>query len=212
MSNVVEVTHPLARHHLTRLRDRNTQPAEFRASLNRLATLIAYAATADLAVRDVAIQTPLTAMTGSELLPRIALVPILRAGLGMTEPLLDLMPSAEVWHLGLYRDEATAKPVEYYCKIPKARPVDVAIVLDPMLATGGSATIALATLQNWGVTTIKLIAAIAANDGIQVVANRFPQTQIYVGAIDRELNASKFIVPGLGDAGDRTFNTLHESD
>jgi uracil phosphoribosyltransferase len=138
-------------------------------------------------------------------------VPILRAGLGMTEPLLDLMPCAEVWHLGLFRDEATAKPVEYYCKIPQTRPVDVAIVLDPMLATGGSAAIALATLQNWGVTKLKLISAIAANDGIQVIANRFPQAQIYVGAIDRELNASKFIVPGLGDAGDRMFNTLHES-
>lgn len=149
-------------------------------------------------------------MTGKELLPRIALVPILRAGLGMTEPLLDLLPTAEVWHLGLYRDEATARPVEYYCKIPKERPVDVAIVLDPMLATGGSAMIALNTLQKWGVRSIKLIAAIAASEGIKAVTDQSPQTQIYVGAIDRELNAQKFIVPGLGDAGDRTFNTLHE--
>ena len=208
MSNVVEIHHPLARHFLTRLRDRTTPPVEFRASLRKLSTLLAYEATRDLAIHDITIETPLTKMTGSELSPRIGLVPILRAGLGMIDPILDLIPAAEVWHLGLYRDEATAEPVEYYCKIPKTQPVDVGFVLDPMLATGGSATVALETLQRWGIRSIRLLSVIAARDGIEAVTSRFPDARIYVCAIDQELNAYKFIVPGLGDAGDRTFNTL----
>ena len=212
MSQVVEVFHPLVRHHLTRLRDRNATPAEFRASLRRLAALLACEATSDLEVQDVSIQTPLTAMIGSELKTQVALVPILRAGLGMIDPILDLIPTAEVWHLGLYRDEATARPVEYYSKLPETRPVDVAFVLDPMLATGGSATVAIESLRNWGVRTIKLLSVIAARDGINAVAARFPDAQIFVCAIDADLNANKFIVPGLGDAGDRTFNTLRHPE
>ena len=147
-------------------------------------------------------------MAGSELAVKIALVPILRAGLGMVDPILDLIPEAEVWHLGLYRDEATAQPVRYYNKLPETNPVDVAIVLDPMLATGGSATVAIESLTQWGVKSIKLISVIASQAGVDAVASRFPDTQIIVGAIDPELNAVKYIVPGLGDAGDRTFNTL----
>jgi uracil phosphoribosyltransferase len=207
MSNIVEVHHPLAKHHLTRLRERSTSSSEFRASLRRLSVLLAYEATSDLTLQDVEIKTPLTSMIGKELGHQIALVPILRAGLGMADPILDLIPTAEVWHLGVYRDESTAQPVEYYCKIPKTRPVDVGIVLDPMLATGGSATVALQTLQLWGIRSIKLLSVIASRDGIDAVAARFPETQIYVCAIDSELNSKKFIVPGLGDAGDRTFNT-----
>ena len=205
---VFESVHPLVRYHLTQLRDKNTLPDEFRALLRRLSSLLAYEASRDLAVRDRAIQTPLTSMAGSELAVKIALVPILRAGLGMVDPILDLIPEAEVWHLGLYRDEATAQPVRYYNKLPETNPVDVAIVLDPMLATGGSATVAIESLTQWGVKSIKLISVIASQAGVDAVASRFPDTQIIVGAIDPELNAVKYIVPGLGDAGDRTFNTL----
>jgi uracil phosphoribosyltransferase len=141
---------------------------------------------------------------------RVGLVPILRAGLGMVDPILELIPTAEVWHLGLYRDEATARPVEYYSKLPATEPVDVALVIDPMLATGGSATAALAALKRWGVAHTRLLSIIAAREGIQAVQEQFPKTKIYACAIDPELNGRKFIVPGLGDAGDRIFNTLRE--
>ena len=147
--------------------------------------------------------------TGHVLRQRIGLIPILRAGLGMVDPVLNLIPGAEVWHLGVYRDEATATPVEYYSRFPGTKPVDVALVLDPMLATGGSAVAALATLREWGVPHVKLLATIAAHEGIDEVIAQFPETQIYVCAIDPELNAKKYIVPGLGDAGDRIFNTQH---
>ena len=152
--------------------------------------------------------TPLTTITGAELSQRIALVPILRAGLGMVDPLLELIPHAEVWHLGLYRDEDTARPVEYYCKVPRTDPADVVFILDPMLATGGSAVSAIKTMGAWGVASIKLLSIIAAPEGIETVISQWPETEIFVGSIDRELNSKKFIVPGLGDAGDRTFNTL----
>ena len=210
MSQVTEVCHPVVQHHLTRLRDKSTSPVEFRLLINRLATVLAYEATKDLATRETMIETPLTAMSGRTLVQTIGLVPILRAGLGMVGAALDLLPESEVWHLGLYRDEATAQPVEYYSKLPDSKPVDVALVLDPMLATGGSATAALQALQTWGVTSLKLLSVIAARDGIEAVLSRFPHVQIYVCAIDAELNSRKFIVPGLGDAGDRMFNTLRQ--
>jgi uracil phosphoribosyltransferase len=137
-------------------------------------------------------------------------VPILRAGLGMVDPILDLIPSAEVWHLGLYRDEETAQPVEYYSKLPASGPLDVALVVDPMLATGGSATVALAALERWGVKRLKILSIIAARPGIEAVHRQFPVADIYVCAVDPELDSRKFIVPGLGDAGDRIFHTLRE--
>ncbi len=208
MSRVVEVRHPLVQHHLARLRDQVTPPVEFRSLIRRLTELLAYEATQDLLLRDVAVVTPLTTMTGQTLSQQIGLVPILRAGLGMVDPILDLIPSAEVWHLGLYRDEATTLPVEYYNKFPTTHPVDVAMVLDPMLATGGSATAALVALQTWGVTSLKLLSIIAAPEGVRAVTHKFPDVQIFVCAIDAELDSRKYIVPGLGDAGDRTFNTL----
>lgn len=208
MPQVVEVCHPLVHHHLARLRDKSTPPVEFRSLIQRLTGLLAYEATQDLLLHDVAVETPLTTMTGRTLSQQIGLVPILRAGLGMVDPVLNLIPSAEVWHLGLYRDETTALPVEYYSKLPKTKPVDVGIVLDPMLATGGSAIAALEALQAWGVPSIKLLSIISSQDGIRAVTSQFPQVQIYTCAIDPELNSRKFIVPGLGDAGDRTFNTL----
>lgn len=208
MSLVTQVDHPLIQTHLTTLRDERTTPTEFRASLRRVSILLAIEATRQLPVRDTVVQTPLTRMTGKELSSTVALVPILRAGLGMVDPMLELIPSAEVWHLGVYRDEATAQPVEYYNKIPQSHPVDVAFVLDPMLATGGSATVALEVLHGWKVRSISLISVIAAQHGIDTIRSRFPDVQIVVGEIDPELNSRKFIVPGLGDAGDRTFNTL----
>ena len=212
MSNVVEIHHPLVQHHLSRLRDRESSPEEFRASMRRLASLLAYEATSDLVLKDLPVQTPLVSMTGAELMHRVGLVPILRAGLGMVDPILDLISTSEVWHVGLYRDEVTAEPIEYYCKIPKTQPVDVGMVLDPMLATGGSAIAALEALEKWGVSTMKLLCVIASREGIAAVVSRFPNVQIFVCAIDPELNANKFIVPGLGDAGDRTFNTLRSFD
>ena len=202
------VDHPVVQHHLARLRDVATPPSEFRLLVHRIATLLAGAATEDLQLRDTRITTPLTETAAKELSQRIGLVPILRAGLGLVDPFLDLLPSAEVWHLGLFRDEETAEPVEYYRKLPKTDPVDVGLVVDPMLATGGSAMLALGVLRQWGVPRTKLVALIAAPEGIEAVQSQFPETQIVVAAVDECLNEQSFIVPGLGDAGDRQFNTL----
>jgi len=207
MLGVFKVSHPLIDNHLARLRDKSTGPAEFRLLIQRLAVLLAYEATKDLETEPVEVETPLTHTTCHVLKPRIGLVPILRAGLGMVDPLLNLLPAAEVWHLGLYRDEATANPVEYYSKLDDSPPVDVALIVDPMLATGGSAVAALSALRHWGVPTVKLLSVIAAQAGIDRVTSEFPDSQIYVCGIDAELDARKFIVPGLGDAGDRIFNT-----
>jgi uracil phosphoribosyltransferase len=205
---VYVVSHPLIAHHLTRMRRDATRPSEFRDLVRRLATLVAYEATQDLPTRPYRVQTPLAHAEGLQVKGRLGLVPILRAGLGMIDPVLDLLPMAEVWHLGLYRDEETAQPVRYYNKLPPKRPVDVALILDPMLATGGSATAALMTLRQWGVPRVKVLSLIAAQPGVDAVASQFPEAQVYVCQIDPELDANKFIVPGLGDAGDRIFNTL----
>ncbi len=205
---VLELSHPLVSHHLTLLRDKSTTPVQFRALVRRLATLLAYEATKDLAVANTTVETPLTQAEGQTLSGRVGLVPILRAGLGMVDPVLDLVPTAEVWHLGLYRDESTAKPVKYYNKLPDQRPVDLALVVDPMLATGGSATAALMTLRDWGVAKVKILSVIAAQEGVDAVTQQFPEAQVYVCQIDPVLNDQKFIVPGLGDAGDRIFNTV----
>lgn len=210
MSGVFEVRHPLIECHLTRLRDRSTPPTEFRQLVHRLASLLAYEATKDLLSEPVTVQTPLKQTQGCRLAQRIGLVPILRAGLGMVDPVLELIPTAEVWHLGLYRDEETATPVKYYIKLPPQRPVDVALVLDPMLATGGSVTAALATLRDWGVPQVKLLSILAAEEGIKRVEAEYPDSQVYVCQIDPDLNDKKYIVPGLGDAGDRIFNTVDD--
>lgn len=207
-SQVCEVHHPLIRHHLTRLRNRTTAPIEFRNLIRRLAVLLAYEATQDLETAPVSVETPMVKAEGCALRPSIGLVPILRAGLGMVDAVLDLIPDAEVWHLGLYRDEKTARPVEYYSKLPHSQPVDVALVLDPMLATGGSALAAIRTLQDWGVPRIKLLSIIASRDGIAEVTAHDSNTQIYITVVDPELDNQKFIIPGLGDAGDRIFNTF----
>ncbi|MEZ6153547.1 MAG: uracil phosphoribosyltransferase [Pirellulaceae bacterium] len=207
MSEVFAVEHPLIDHHLTVLRDENTSPALFRQQIRRLATLLAYTATSDLPTTSKAIRTPMMQMVGSELSVRVAIVPILRAGLGMVEPLQELLPEAEVWHLGMYRDERTATPVEYYCKLPPGGACDIGFVLDPMLATGGSVISALETLARWGCPDLRVLSIIAARPGVERLTREFPQVKIYVAAVDPELNEHKFIVPGLGDAGDRIFNT-----
>jgi uracil phosphoribosyltransferase len=205
---IVETHHPLVQHFLARLRDQQTGSVEFLAAVRRLSTLLAYEATQDLQLLSMPVQTPVAQTTGHALAQRICLVPILRAGLGMVEAVQDLLPDAAVWHLGFYRDEKTLKPVEYYKKLPTSDPADVALVLDPMLATGGSALAALEAMQAWGVPQVKLIAVIAAPEGIAKVQQQFPATQIYVGAIDAGLTSQGYITPGLGDAGDRMFNTL----
>ena len=201
------VEHPLIEHHLADLRSVQTEPAEIRRLVQRLAVLLAYEATKDLQLEPRTVQTPLAAAPAARLRQRIGLIPILRAGLGMVDPIIDLIPSAEVWHLGVYRDAATLQPVEYYSRLPATEPVDVALVVDPMLATGGSAVAALAMLRQWGVPQSKLLAVIAASAGIDHVQAEFPETQIYVAAVDAQLNDQAYIVPGLGDAGDRIFNT-----
>ena len=207
MSNVHIIDHPLVNHHLIRLRDQTTKSSEFRRLVRRLATLLAYQATHDLSTESAEVQTPVAVAHGERLAQRIAIVPILRAGLGMVDPIQELIPEAEVWHLGLYRNEATAEPVEYYNKLPRDGLIDVALIVDPMLATGGSASLALEKLQEIGVTKSKLVSIICSQPGIDAVLAHFPEVQIYTCAVDDELNSQKFIVPGLGDAGDRIFNT-----
>ena len=207
MHSLTEVDHPLIKRHISQLRDASTPPELFRQLVRRLSVLLAYEATQDLRLTETTITTPLEVTSGAQLSQRIGITPILRAGLGMVDPILDLLPEAEVWHLGLYRDEVTAEPVQYYSKLPLDDPVDVGLVIDPMLATGGSAITALTALKQWGVSHLKLLSIIGAEEGIHRVTTQIPETQVYVCAIDPVLNDQKFIIPGLGDAGDRTFNT-----
>lgn len=207
MQHVFELTHPLAAHHLSILRDTSTSSSQFRTQIHLLGMLLAVRATDDLLLASTMVKTPLTEMTGHRMTQRIGIVPILRAGLGLVEPVLQLLPDAEVWHLGMYRDEATAQPVEYYCKLPSGNAVDVGLVLDPMLATGGSIKAAVQALKRWGVQDIRVLSVIAAKPGVEQFHEEFPDVKVYVATIDPVLNATKFIVPGLGDAGDRMFNT-----
>jgi uracil phosphoribosyltransferase len=204
---VVELNHSLAQHHLSQLRARETRPAQFRQHVFALSTLLAAEVTRNLRLKSISVQTPLEVTEGHALTGRVAAVPILRAGLGMVAPLADLIPELEVWHLGLYRDEATAMPVHYYDKLPENDPPDVAIVLDPMLATGGSACLAIDAIQRWGAKEIFMLSIISAPEGVARVVERFADLRIYTCAVDRGLNERKYIVPGLGDAGDRIFNT-----
>ena len=207
MNETRVLNHPLVDCHLTTLRDKTTKPPEFRRSVKRLSQLLAYAATEELATTDSPIETPVQKMIGKRLLHRIGLVPILRAGISMVEPMLDLIPGSEVWHLGFYRDEETAMPVHYYSKLPPDSPLDVAFILDPMLATGGSAAMACEAMKNWGVSKIKMLSIIAAPEGIERLQQEFPDIHVHTCVVDERLNENKFIVPGLGDAGDRIFNT-----
>jgi uracil phosphoribosyltransferase len=199
--------HPAVRHKLGILRDETTEPKKFREVVRELSWLLGYEALADARTRPIDVQTPLEVMAGEELADRIGLIPILRAGLGMVDAMLELMPTAEVWHLGLFRDERTLRPVEYYNKLPDSATVDLCLILDPMLATGGSATAAIEVLKRWGATRIKLINLIAAPEGVAAVTTAHPDVEIYCAALDRGLNEKGYIMPGLGDAGDRQFGT-----
>ena len=207
MKNVYPSTHPLVAHKLTILRQTNTEPQKFRELVREISALLTYEATADLKTNTVQINTPLAACDGGVLLENIGLIPILRAGLGMVEGVWELMPSAEVWHIGLYRDERTLKPVEYYNKLPIEPTVAVCLILDPMLATGGSAIATIDILKKWGVTNIKFVGIIGSPEGIENLHNHHPQIPIHLAAVDEKLNDIGYIVPGLGDAGDRQFGT-----
>ncbi|NMB88005.1 MAG: uracil phosphoribosyltransferase [Chloroflexi bacterium] len=207
MSNVHISTHPLVAHKLSLLRNQNTEPKKFRELVRELGGLLGYEATLNLAVRPVQTHTPLGVSNGFELEEKIGLVPILRAGLGMVEGVWDLMPSAEVWHIGIYRDEKTLKPVEYYNKLPVEPTVSVCLILDPMLATGGSAVATIDILKRWGVKKIKFVGLIGAPEGIERIQREHPDVPIYLAAVDERLNDHAYIIPGLGDAGDRQFGT-----
>ncbi len=207
MPNVYPSPHPLVAHKLTLLRDINTKPKNFRELVREIAALLAYEATSDLVLHPRPVETPLAETEGRELQEIIGLVPILRAGLGMVEGIWNLMPSAEVWHIGLYRDERTLKPVEYYNKLPVEPTVSVCLIVDPMLATGGSAVATVDVLKRWGVTRIKFVGILGAPEGIALMQENHPEVPIHLAAIDERLNEKGYILPGLGDAGDRQFGT-----
>ena len=203
------IDHPLIQHKLTMMRDKNTGAKDFRELLEEIALLLGYEVTRDLPLRDVEVETPLVKMTGKTIAGKtLAIVPILRAGLGMVDGLLSLVPTAKVGHIGLYRDHETHKPVEYYCKLPDDIQHRLIIVTDPMLATGGSAIDAVRMLKDKGCTDIRLMCLVAAPEGVKKVQEAHPDVDIYTAALDECLNDHAYIVPGLGDAGDRIFGTL----
>lgn len=203
-------SHPLVLHKVAALRDAQTGPIEFRALVRTLAMLLGWEATRDLPVRETTVTTPLAPSPARVLADVVGIVPVLRAGLGMAEGMIELLPHAEVWHIGLVRDETTLTPTEYYSKLPKNHRVTFALVLDPMLATGGSAARACEILKAAGVSRLKLISLIAAPEGIAKMTEAMPDVPIHVGAIDQRLTEIGFIYPGLGDAGDRQFGTSSE--
>jgi len=207
MSNVYVSEHPLVQHKLSLLRDKDTDPRQFRELVKEIALLLAYEATADLKIAPVSVETPLATMQGGKVKETIGLVPILRAGLGLVNGVWEMMPSAEVWHIGLFRDEKTLRPVEYYNKLPVSPTVNVCLVLDPMLATGGSAVATVDILKKWGANRIKFMGLIAAPEGLERFTKAHPDVPVHLAAIDDHLNDRAYIVPGLGDAGDRQFGT-----
>jgi len=199
--------HPLVKHKITMLRDTRTDPKLFRELLREISVLVAYEATTDLAIREKQVMTPMGRASGYQLEERVGLVPILRAGLGMVEGVWNMMPNTEVWHIGLFRDEQTLEPVEYYNRLPVSPTVEVCLVLDPMLATGGSAVATIDILKEWGASRVKFLGVIAAPEGVENLSQSHPDVPIHLAAIDEELNEIGYIVPGLGDAGDRLFGT-----
>ncbi|UCH59854.1 MAG: uracil phosphoribosyltransferase [Anaerolineales bacterium] len=207
MSNIHTSPHPLVAHKLTLLRHRDTEPKKFRELVREISALMVYEATVDLLIEPKTVETPLATCLGSELKEKIGLVPILRSGLGMVEGVWNLMPAAEVWHIGLYRDERTLKPVEYYNKLPIEPTVSACLILDPMLATGGSAVATVDVLKRWGVKRIKFVGILGAPEGIALMQTHHPEVPIYLAAVDERLNERGYILPGLGDAGDRQFGT-----
>lgn len=200
-------THPLIRHKLGLLRRRDAPPWQFRQLIRELTSLLLYEATADLPIRPERIETPLEVAEVGALESRIGFAPILRAGLGMVEAALDLIPTADVRHLGIYRDHATLLPVEYYSRLHGMPTAQVYLVLDPMLATGQSAAAAVDLLKRWGAPMVKFVGLIGAPEGVDILQSAHPDLEIYLAALDRQLNQSGYILPGLGDAGDRQFRT-----
>ncbi|MCU6696383.1 uracil phosphoribosyltransferase [Laedolimicola ammoniilytica] len=208
MSKVVVMDHPLIAHKIGIIRKKETGTREFRDMVSEIGALITYEATKDLKLQDVEIETPICKTTVKELAgKKLAVIPILRAGLGMVEGVLTMIPSAKVGHIGLYRNEETLEPVEYYCKIPKDCSERDVFVVDPMLATGGSAIAAIQMLKNRGVKNMRFLCVIAAPEGVKKLQEAHPDVDIYIGALDEHLNENGYIVPGLGDAGDRIFGT-----
>lgn len=208
MENVTIIKHPLIQHKISMLRDKRTGTNEFRNLIEEIAMLMGYEALRDLPLKEIEVETPIeTCMTPVIAGKKLAVVPILRAGLGMVNGILALVPSAKVGHIGLYRDEVTHEPHEYYCKLPNPIEQRTIVVTDPMLATGGSACAAIDFIKQHGGKNIKFMAIIAAPEGLERLKNAHPDIQIYVGHLDRQLNENAYICPGLGDAGDRIFGT-----
>lgn len=208
MSENLQVSsHPLVKHKLTLLRDTATDHRKFRELVRELALLLCYEATRDLALQPTTVNTPMGQANGWEASELIGVVPILRAGLGLVDGIQELLPNVQVWHIGLFRDEATLRPVEYYNRLPDAPTVQVCLVLDPMLATGGSAIATVDILKRWGANRIKFLGILAAPEGVKALAQAHPDLPIHVAELDERLNDIGFIVPGLGDAGDRMFGT-----
>lgn len=209
MSKVHVLDHPLIQHKLTIIRDKATGTKTFREVVNEVARLMAYEVSRDMPLEDVQIETPLVRTTQKQLSgKKVVIVPILRAGLGMVDGMLDLIPAARVGHMGVYRDEETKEPVEYFCKMPKDIDERLMLVVDPMLATGGSAIASIDALKKRGAKDIKLVVLVAAPEGIEHVHKEHPDVEIYTAAVDEKLNDDAYIEPGLGDAGDRLFGTL----
>jgi len=204
---VFESQHPLVKHKLTLMRDKNTKPKKFRQLIREISMLLCYEATADLHTTPIAVESPMGTAQGVELVDKVGLIPVLRAGLGMVDGIWEMMPGAEVWPIGLYRDEQTLKPVSYYNKLPTLPTVQVCLVLDPMLATGGSATATVDLLKKWGARRVKFVGILAAPEGIARLQGAHPDVPIHIAHIDSHLNEIGYIVPGLGDAGDRQFGT-----
>ena len=208
MSKVQVMDHPLIQHKVNYIRRKEVASKEFREIVGEIAALMCYEATRDLKLQDVEIETPICKMVGKELSgKKLAVVPILRAGLGMVDGMLSMIPAAKVGHIGLYRDPETYEPVEYYCKLPADCDEREVFVVDPMLATGGSSVAAIQMLKEKGVKHIRFMCIIAAPEGVERMQKEHPDVDIYIGALDEKLNEHKYIIPGLGDAGDRIFGT-----
>lgn len=207
MGNVFVLEHPLIQHKLTLIRAKETANKDFRDLVDEIAVLMVYEMTRELAMKEIEIETPVAATTSKVLSTQLGFVPILRAGLGMINGLLKLIPTAKVGHIGLYRDEQSFQPIHYYAKLPVDMEQREVIVMDPMLATGGTASMSIQLLKDLEISTIRFMCLIAAPEGIQRLQQDHPDVDIYTAAIDKKLNEKKFIVPGLGDAGDRMFGT-----
>lgn len=207
-NRVHEMNHPLIMHKISMLRDKNTSVKDFRELVYEIALLMGYEATRDLDMIDKTVETPITKTMGHFISKQVALVPVLRAGLGMVDALMSLIPASKVGHIGLYRDHETHEPVEYYCKLPPDISERQVIVLDPMLATGGSAAAAIDFIKQRGGKKIKLMCIIAAPEGVETIMKAHPDIELFCGVIDERLNENCYIVPGLGDAGDRLFGTI----